>query len=92
MTLLPGVAQALALSAPLMRLAVKEVWTREVIHINKMNTDEEQLRNPWNADYLSTSWGEPPKLPQMLRHSGTPASALGGMVPRQSGVSRHFRN
>lgn len=43
-TLLPGVAQALARSAPLMRLAVEEVWTREVIHINKMNTDEEQLR------------------------------------------------
>ena len=43
-TLLPAVAQALARSAPLMRLAVEEVWTREVIHLNKMNTDEDQLR------------------------------------------------
>lgn len=40
----PGVAQALARSAPLMRIAVQDVWTREVVHINRMRTEEEQLR------------------------------------------------
>lgn len=43
-TLRPGVATALARSAPLMRIAVQDVWTREVIHINRMKSDDEQLR------------------------------------------------
>lgn len=40
----PGVAQALARSAPLMRIAVEDVWIREVVAINRMRTEEEQLR------------------------------------------------
>lgn len=44
-TLRPGVAQALARSAPLMRIAVEDVWIREVLQINKMQTEEEQLRS-----------------------------------------------
>lgn len=43
-TLRSGVAQALARSAPLMRIAVQDVWTREVIAINRINTEDEQLR------------------------------------------------
>ncbi|MCB0914899.1 MAG: HIT domain-containing protein [Actinobacteria bacterium] len=42
--LYPGVAQALARSAPLLRIAVQDVWTREVLHINRLRTEEEQLR------------------------------------------------
>lgn len=39
-----GVAQALAKSAPLIRMATQDVWVREVAAINRLQTQEEQLR------------------------------------------------
>jgi 5-methylcytosine-specific restriction endonuclease McrA len=43
--LLPGVADALARAAPLLRIATQEVWVREVAAINKMQTQEQELRS-----------------------------------------------
>jgi len=42
--LLPGVAEALAKSAPLLRIAVQDIWTREVAAINRLHRDEDDLR------------------------------------------------
>lgn len=41
----PGVAQALAAGAPVLRRAVEDVWTREVVSINALQTQEEMLRS-----------------------------------------------
>ena len=43
--LLPGVADALARSAPLLRIATQDVWVRDVAAINRMHTQEQQLRS-----------------------------------------------
>ena len=43
--LLPGVADALARAAPLLRMATQDVWVREVAAINKMQTQEQELRS-----------------------------------------------
>ena len=42
--LLPGVADTLARSAVLLRLAAQDVWVREVSSINRLDTHEQQLR------------------------------------------------
>lgn len=41
----PGVADALARAAPLLRIATQDVWVREVAAINKMQTPEQELRS-----------------------------------------------
>ena len=42
--LLPGVAEALARGAPLLRIAAQDIWTREVAEINRLQIEEQQLR------------------------------------------------
>ncbi len=43
--LLPGVAEALTRAAPLLRIAVQDVWTREVAAINRLHQGEDDLRH-----------------------------------------------
>ena len=45
LTLRAGVADSLARSAPLLRMATQDVWVREVAAINRLRTQEQSLRS-----------------------------------------------